>query len=296
MDGGGVGGRNRVRLPVPEPATRSSYELSRIGTSSHGSVVVWLLLLMPSPAAWAEPVDDGARLAQRLATRQEVLERQKDGAEARVREQALLAYRMTRRRGLGFMRSPESRRDDAEAADLALNSLGKGLSEARALLDELAHVRAERVALDRACSQRVDAPAGAVESFRRFARPVRGAMVGEPGIRRDAPTGTELRRDGIELLARLNEPVRAVAAGVIHRVEKLPQGGYAVVTQHPARWVSVLSGLRGVVVAPGEPVETGEVLGLAGRNLDGAAVVSLDLWHSRQSVDPRDVIPGLPRH
>jgi len=69
-------------------------------------------------------------------------------------------------------------------------------------------------------------------------------MVGKPGIRRDAPTGTELRREGIELLARLNEPVRAVAAGVIRRVETVPQGGYVVVTQHPARWVSVLSGLR----------------------------------------------------
>jgi murein DD-endopeptidase MepM/ murein hydrolase activator NlpD len=251
---------------------------------------------MPSPAARAEPVDDGARLAQRLATRQEVLEGQKDGAEARVREQALLAYRLTRRRELGFMRNPASRREDAQAADLALTSLGMGLAETRTLIDELAHVRAERVALDRACSQRVDALADTGESLRRFARPVRGAMVGQPGIRRDAPAGTELRRDGVELLARLNEPVRAVAAGVVRRVENLPQGGYAVVTQHPAGWVSILSGLRGVVVARGEPVEPGQVLGLAGRNLDGAAVISFELWRNRQSVDPRDVVPRLPRH
>jgi murein DD-endopeptidase MepM/ murein hydrolase activator NlpD len=258
-------------------------------------LLVWLLLLVPAPAAQAESFDEGARLARRLATRQEVLEAQKDRAETRVREQALLAYRLTRRRELGFMSSPESRREDAEAADLALTSLGKGFSETRTLIDELAHVRAERAALDRARSRRVDPPADAGESLRRFARPVRGAMVGVPGIRRDGPTGTELRRDGIELLARLNEPVRAVAAGVIRRVENLPQGGYAVVTQHPARWVSVLSGLRGVVVAPGEPVEPGQVLGLAGRNLDGAAVISLELWRNRQSVDPRDVVPRLPR-
>jgi murein DD-endopeptidase MepM/ murein hydrolase activator NlpD len=263
--------------------------------SLHLKGLVWLLFLTPVPAAQAESVDEGARLAQRLATRQEVLEGQKDGAEVRVREQALLAYRLTRRREMGFMSSPESRREDAEAADLALTSLGKGFSETRTLIDELAHVRAERVALDRARGQRVDPPADAGESLRRFSRPVRGAMVGVPGIRRDAPTGTELRRDGIELLARLNEPVRAVAAGVIRRVEKLPQGGYAVVTQHSARWVSVLSGLRGVAATPGEPVEPGQVLGLAGRNLDGAAVISLELWRNRQLVDPREVIPGLPR-
>ena len=263
--------------------------------SFHFKVLVWLLFLMPAAAAQDEPFDEGARLAQRLATRQEVLKGQKDGAEARVREQALLTYRLARRRELGFMSSPESRREDAEAADLALTSLGKGLSETRTLIEELAHVRAERVALDRARSQRVEPLADAGESLRRFARPVRGAMVGVPGIRRDGPTGTELRRDGIELLARLNEPVRAVAAGVIRRVESLPQGGYAVVTQHPAGWVSVLSGLRGVVVAPGEPVELGQVLGLAGRNLDGAAVILLELWRIRRSVDPRDVVRDLPR-
>jgi len=257
--------------------------------------IICLLLLVSAPVAWAEPFDDSARLAQRLATRQEVLEGQKVLAEARVREQALLAYRLTRRRELGFVISPESRLDDAEAADLALTSLGKGFAETRILIDELEHVRTERVALDRARGQRAGAPADTGESLHRFARPVRGAVVGVPGISRDAPSGTQLRRDGIELLARLNEPVRAVAAGVIRRVERLPQGGYAVVTQHPARWVSVLSGLRGVVVAPGEPVEPGQALGLAGRNLDGAAVISLELWRNREPVDPRGVIPGLPR-
>lgn len=259
-------------------------------------LIVWLLLLVLAPVARAEPVDENAKLAQRLATRQDVLEGQKDGADAQVREQALLAYRLTRRRELGFVSNPESRLDDAEAADLALASLGKGLAETRILAGEIDRVRAERVALDRACGRRADAPPDTGESLRRFARPVRGAMVGAPGVRRDAPSGTELHQDGIELLARLNEPVRAVAAGVIRRVENLPQGGYAVVTQHPARWVSVLSGLRAVVVAPGEPVEPGQAIGLAGRNLDGAAVISLELWRNRQSVDPRGVVPGLAKH
>ncbi|HEX7597445.1 MAG TPA: M23 family metallopeptidase, partial [Polyangia bacterium] len=131
------------------------------------------------------------------------------------------------------------------------------------------------------------------EPLRRFVRPVRGALVGEPGTRRDSPTGTELRREGVELLARLNEPVRAIAAGVIRLVEPLPEGGYAVVTQHPSGWVSILSGLRDVSVTPGEPVECGQALGSAGRNLDGAAVVSLDIWRNRRAVDPRRVVPGL---
>jgi murein DD-endopeptidase MepM/ murein hydrolase activator NlpD len=258
-------------------------------------LIIWLLLLAPTSVARAETADEGTRLAQRLSKREEILEGQKDRAEAKLREQALLAYRLTRRRELGFVSNPKSRLDDAEAADLAMTSLGKGFAEARILADEVEHVRAERATLDRARNQQADVPADPAESLGRLARPVRGAMVGVPGIWRDAPTGTELRRDGIELLARLNEPVRAVTAGVVRRVETLPQGGYAVVTQHPARLVSVVSGMRDVVVAPGDPVEPGQALGLAGRNLDGAAVISIELWRNRESVDPRGMLPGLPR-
>jgi septal ring factor EnvC (AmiA/AmiB activator) len=259
------------------------------------SLAVFLLLLMSaSAAAGADDPDEWAVFTQRLATRQEVLARQQDQAAANLREQAYFAYRLARRRERGFVSSPESRLAEAGAADLALAALGRGLAEARILIDELARVRSEQFALNLARSRQVDTASPTTsEPLRRFARPVRGAMVGEPGIRRDSPTGTELRRDGIELLARLNEPVRAVAAGVIRLVEALPEGGYAVVTQHPSGWVTVLSGMRDVAVATGEPVELGETLGLAGRNLDGAAVVTLEIWRNRRSVDPRRLVAGL---
>jgi murein DD-endopeptidase MepM/ murein hydrolase activator NlpD len=252
-----------------------------------------LLLVLAQPLR-AEPVDDATRVAERLATREDVLQGQKDRAAARMREQALLAYRLTRRRDLGFVSNPQLRLDEAEAADLALAALGKGLAETRVLTEELGHVRTERVAFDQARGRQADPPKDSDEFPCRFARPVRGAIVSAPGLKRDAPTGIELRREGIALLARLNESVGAVAAGVVRQVENLPQGGYAVVTQHPARWVSVVSGMRDVVVAPGDPVEPGQPLGLAGRNLDGAAVVSIELWRNRQSVDPRTVLPGMP--
>jgi len=63
----------------------------------------------PASLAWAGPVDEGASLAQRLATREEVLEGQRDRAEAKLREQALLAYRLdTRASELGFVERPKS--------------------------------------------------------------------------------------------------------------------------------------------------------------------------------------------
>jgi murein DD-endopeptidase MepM/ murein hydrolase activator NlpD len=120
----------------------------------------------------------------------------------------------------------------------------------------------------------------------RFARPLKGAVVGQAGLRKDPVTGVEIRQDALQILARLNEPVHSPARGTVRRVEPQPQGGYAVVTAHEGGWVSVLGGLREVTVEVGATVEEGAPLGLAGRNLDGAVVVSLEFWHGRAAVDP----------
>src|SRR6185295_5843870 len=106
----------------------------------------------------------------------------------------------------------------------------------------------------------------------------------------DPVTGVEVRQDAVQILARMNDPVQAPAAGTVRRVEAQPQGGFAVVIAHPGGWVSVLGGLRDVSVNPGDAVEGGQSLGLAGRNLDGAVVVSLELWHGRGAVDPGPLV------
>jgi murein DD-endopeptidase MepM/ murein hydrolase activator NlpD len=124
----------------------------------------------------------------------------------------------------------------------------------------------------------------------RLVRPVRGEVVALPGSRRDGSTKVELRHDGVKLLARLNEPVRAVAAGTVSRVEALPQGGFAVVTAHAAGLVSIVTGLRDIAVAPGDKVGAGQTLGLTGRNLDGAAVISIELWRDRRAQDATRVL------
>jgi len=48
---------------------------------------------------------------------------------------------------------------------------------------------------------------------------------------------------------------------------------------------SILTGLRDVAVKPGDAVSAGQALGLAGRNLDGAAVVSVEIWRNRRPQD-----------
>jgi len=104
-------------------------------------------------------------------------------------------------------------------------------------------------------------------------------------MRRDGPTKIEIHHDGVEFLARLDEPVHAVAAGVVKRVEPLAQGGFAVITAHPGGLTSIITGLRDIAVKPGEAVVAGQTLGFTGRNLDGAAVISVEIWHKRRPAD-----------
>jgi murein DD-endopeptidase MepM/ murein hydrolase activator NlpD len=246
-----------------------------------------LLALLPAAAA-AQTSADEAALFERLTTREQVLDGQRTASAGITRRRTLLAYRLCRQRELGFAPSPESRLEDARAFDLALLSLRRSAEETRTLARELDRVRSERTSVEAAFVARatrqggaeVDAPAGSV-----LARPVRGEVVALPGSRKDGSTKVMLRHDGVEILARLNEPVHAVAAGTVHRVEVLPQGGFAVVTAHASGQVSIVTGLRDIAVAAGDKVGAGQTLGLAGRNLDGAAVVTVELWRDRRPQD-----------
>ena len=255
------------------------------------------VLLLPIAAMAAEPSAEETALFDRLGVREQTLENQTTAAETTTRQRALLAYRLSRSRELGFAANPETRLDDARSFDLAVVALRRGLDESRALAHELDRVRVERSALEvalvgRALAETAKAdhatPEPGPESGpnpARLLRPVRGTPVAVPGARRDGATKIEIRHDSVEILARLNEPVHAIAAGVVKRVEPLAQGGFAVMTTHPGGITCILTGLRDVAVKPGDGVLAGQTLGLTGRNLDGAAVISVELWRNRRPED-----------
>lgn len=253
---------------------------------------LWLLLVLLPATAVGETSPDEAALFERLNTREQILDSQRSMAEASTRQRALLAYRLCRRRQLGFAGNPEARLDDARAFDLALVALRRSAAETATLARELDRVRIERGTVENAFVARTapgtepaSEPVAAATLAVRLVRPVRGEAVALPGTRRDGSTRVELRHVDVAMLARLNEPVRAVAAGTIKRVEALAEGGFTVVTAHEGGLTSILTGLRDIAVAPDDHVEAGQPIGLAGRNLDGAAVVSLELWRDRRPLD-----------
>jgi septal ring factor EnvC (AmiA/AmiB activator) len=249
----------------------------------------WFLLLGLLPAtAVAQTSADEAALFEQLTMREQILDAQRVASAGITRERSLLAYRLCRQRELGFAPSPESRLEDARAFDLALLALRRSAEETRSLARALDRVRIERTAVEAAFVDRVTsqtAASAAAGITVPLTRPVRGVVVARPGSRKDSSTKVELRHDGVEFLARLNEPVRAVAPGTVRRVEALPQGGFAVVTGHAGGLVSIVTGLRDIAVAVGDKVGAGQTLGLVGRNLDGAAVVTMEIWRDRRPQD-----------
>lgn len=263
-------------------------------------LLVGLLCLMPgvafaNPASPADPAsnnDQDVAVFEQLGAREQILDMQREVAAARARRLGLLAYRMARHRELGFAAAPENRRDEASAFDLALVALRRSADETQALARELNQVRTDRTTMESALIARALAASKQSEADDRVAnrrvqlmRPVKGTPVAVPGVRRDGPTKVELHHDSVDLLARLDDPVHAVAAGVVKRVELLPQGGFAVVTAHPGGLTSIVSGLREVRVRVDDAVAVGQTLGLAGRNLDGAVVISLEIWRDRRAQD-----------
>ena len=118
-------------------------------------------------------------------------------------------------------------------------------------------------------------------------RPVGGPIVGRFGAFRDHESGVVLSRDGVELRARPNEPVRAVASGVVAEVQNLPGLGLAVIVDHGDGWLSLIAHLAAPLVQRGDNVHAGQHLAdAAGKTVhlqiaEGGALLDPTAWLAR---------------
>lgn len=244
------------------------------------------------PHTVAEPLASPTTLVDaHLLAREDALGKQHDAALHLVRQHAWVAYRLGRRRALGFFADSKLRPEEARAEVMAVVVLGRSLHEARKLQDELKRLQQERTGLAAREAQDKAAVltpvAEATVSKPLVLWPTKGPTISSPGLRPDPVTGVVYRDPGLQILARLDAPVVSPAAGVVRKVAALPNGGYAVVLAHDDELVSILSGLHTVDVAEGEPVQAGVALGRVGRTLDGAPVLRLAVWRAGVPVDAR---------
>ncbi len=248
-------------------------------------LLLLLAALLPARPAGAE-ADPLADALTRARTREAIGVERSETAQARARTQALAAYRLARRRAATFLADPRGRADNARALGAALLVLAREASEAAVFRAELAQARHDRAGLESAGATSATTTADRLHDGDLLLSPVRGTRVRGPGLRRDDATLALLREEGVRILSRLHEPVRAPAAARVHKVAPRARGGFALVLEHGDGLVSILSGLRQVDVVEGAPVERGQRVGLVGRDIDGAPVVSLELWQRGRPIDP----------
>jgi murein DD-endopeptidase MepM/ murein hydrolase activator NlpD len=281
-----------------------------LGTARAAGLAGLLLCGQATGQTTQLPTDPTAQLDQallRARTRERLLLDRSENAQTRARAQALIAYRLLRRRDATFLVDPRGRAVQARSLGSVLLVLNREAGEAALWRAELGRSARDRQALEQkglprhGTSLDRDLLPAAPPPRPALVWPVRGTVVGAPGLRRDDASSALVRQQGIRILSRLNQPALAAASGRVHRVAALPQGGFALVVAHPvaegatrpdgspdgAGGVSILSGLREVEVTEGSPVERGQRVGLVGRGLDGAPVVTFEFWQRGAALDPR---------
>lgn len=123
----------------------------------------------------------------------------------------------------------------------------------------------------------------------RLVRPVHGRVVGRFGEYTDRVLKLPAIRNGVELRARRDERVHAMADGRVVMVTTLPGYEDVVVIDHGGGQYTLTARLWDVEVEEGQEVEGGEFLGrVASKTLDDGlgSTVYIELRHGEKPVDP----------
>lgn len=266
---------------------------TRVLWTTHTFVKVVAITLVVSSGAQASPetADASSNIVDtHLASRAEMLKKQTAAALTLVRQQAWMAYRLGRRRELGFFADTSLRPEAARASAMAVVVLNRSVEEASKLDNEFKRVQRERANYAaRDLQFESGATTASIPTKPSLVWPAKGPIISAPGLRPDPVTGVVYRDTGVQILSRVDAAVVSPGAGRIARVTTLPTGGYALVLAHADGLVSILSGLRVVEVAQGDAVKAGAQVGLVGRTLDGAPVLRMAVWRAGQPVDPRAI-------
>lgn len=119
--------------------------------------------------------------------------------------------------------------------------------------------------------------------------PVPGFTVGDFGPYEDRVLRLPMVRNGVELRARKNETVRAMADGRVVMVTELPGYEQVVVVDHGGGQYTLTARLWQIVVEEGEEIKAGDALGaVAPKTVDDGLgrTVYLELRHGEKPIDP----------
>jgi murein DD-endopeptidase MepM/ murein hydrolase activator NlpD len=130
----------------------------------------------------------------------------------------------------------------------------------------------------------------------RFAWPVDPVVVTSTfGSRLHPITGQEREHLGVDLSARRGQLVNAAAKGVVLSAGWNGNHGLQVVLQHEGDVTTRYSHLSRVLVEPGEVLDQGDVVGLAGKTGMATGVhLHFELWRGNEPSDPLEELGPVP--
>lgn len=95
---------------------------------------------------------------------------------------------------------------------------------------------------------------------------------------------------GLDIAVRRGTPIRASGGGTIESAGQDPEYGQFVRIIHPDGYISMYGHASRVLVAPGDSVEAGEVIGLSGSTGRSTAPhLHFEILHHGRSIDPTTV-------
>jgi len=103
--------------------------------------------------------------------------------------------------------------------------------------------------------------------------------------------GEQRRHLGVDLAAKQGQLVYTAAKGVVLRAGWNGDHGLQVEVQHDGRWLTRYSHLSRLLVEPGEVLDRGHAVGLAGETgLATGVHVHFELWRDGEVLDPLDAL------
>lgn len=97
---------------------------------------------------------------------------------------------------------------------------------------------------------------------------------------------------GVDIAAKLSEPVHATAAGqVVYAGSSLRGYGQLVILKHNAEFLSAYAHNRKLLVKEGETVKAGQVIAEAGDTEADQVMLHFEMRHAGKPVDPMNYLP-----
>ncbi|NTU97693.1 MAG: peptidoglycan DD-metalloendopeptidase family protein [Chlorobiaceae bacterium] len=116
----------------------------------------------------------------------------------------------------------------------------------------------------------------------------RGVVTRKFGTLADKELAIVTTSNGIDISVPPNTQVRAVSGGKVAQIAFLPTFGNIVIIRHPNSYLTVYANLGQLNVVKDELIKSQQLVGLAGRNPEGGAVVHFEIWKGRVKQNPEN--------